>query len=155
MFQPRGSKGLNDFDVNNFKNGRRKYNFEHFIQFNWFLEELCHPSPCGPNTECTVINDVPTCSCLPGYHGQPLTGCKHECDSDRDCSGNQLCQNFKCAHSCQQGSCGAGALCEVFNHRPTCRCPEVISCYYAHMQFHGRLIRITKAIRTSPAALNV
>lgn len=25
------------------------------------------------------MNEVPVCSCLPGYRGSPLTGCHHEC----------------------------------------------------------------------------
>lgn len=29
--------------------------------------ELCSPSPCGSNSKCDVINNVPTCSCLSGY----------------------------------------------------------------------------------------
>lgn len=91
------------------------------------LEELCNPSPCGPNTECNVINNVPTCSCLPGYRGQPLTGCRHECEADTDCSGSMFCKNYKCVHACESGVCGSGAHCEVVNHRPVCKCPDVSS----------------------------
>ena len=65
--------------------------------FNWFslnksllfhfsivhsTEESCHTGgqwgPCGVNTKCEVVNGVPTCSCLRGYVGSPLSGCRHE-----------------------------------------------------------------------------
>lgn len=92
----------------------------------WFvcLEEQCRPSPCGQNTKCEVIGGTPTCSCLPGYTGSPLSGCRHECESDGECGGQEFCQNFKCASSCSQ--CGQGAQCaRVNNHRAVCECPKV------------------------------
>lgn len=35
------------------------------------------PGVCGLNAECNVINHSPSCSCIPGYTGDPLTAC-HE-----------------------------------------------------------------------------
>ena len=32
-------------------------------------------SPCGPNTNCQNKNHAAQCNCLPGYQGNPLTGC--------------------------------------------------------------------------------
>lgn len=33
------------------------------------------PGVCAPNAECTAINHQPTCSCQPGYTGDPFTYC--------------------------------------------------------------------------------
>lgn len=94
-----------------------------FSFFFHILEEQCHPSPCGLNTKCEVIKDIPTCSCLPGYVGNPLSGCRHECDHDGDCSARDMCKNFKCVPACEQ--CGIGATCNtVANHRAVCECPK-------------------------------
>lgn len=86
-------------------------------------EELCHPSPCGQNTRCEVINNVPTCSCLTGFTGSPLSGCRHECESDHECGGQESCKEFRCQSACSQ--CGDGAQCvRVQNHRAVCECPK-------------------------------
>lgn len=34
------------------------------------------PGVCGINAECRVGNHVPTCLCLPGYTGNPLSSCR-------------------------------------------------------------------------------
>jgi hypothetical protein len=95
----------------------------HFSQRIFHIDEACHPSPCGVNTKCEVVNYQPICSCLPSYKGNPITGCTHECDADHDCSSNQYCKNFKCQSACDL--CGKGALCNgVVNHRPQCECPK-------------------------------
>lgn len=33
------------------------------------------PGSCGFNTQCTVINHTPSCSCNPQYTGDPFQGC--------------------------------------------------------------------------------
>ena len=33
------------------------------------------PGTCGLNAECRVVNHAPSCSCLPGYTGNPLSSC--------------------------------------------------------------------------------
>jgi hypothetical protein len=30
---------------------------------------------CGINAKCQVINHLPTCTCLPGYRGDPFSAC--------------------------------------------------------------------------------
>lgn len=88
-----------------------------------FLEAACKPSPCGANTKCEVVNEVPVCSCLPGYRGSPLTGCRHECESDSECPNHLACSsNFRCENPCQ---CGENAECHVINHQAMCSCPTV------------------------------
>lgn len=34
------------------------------------------PGICGINAECIVSNHAPSCSCLPGYTGNPLSSCR-------------------------------------------------------------------------------
>lgn len=81
-------------------------------------EDLCNPSPCGPNTLCKDG----ICTCLPEYHGDPYRGCRPECTMNTDCSPNKACVNLKCINPCP-GTCGQAAVCDVVNHIPTCSCP--------------------------------
>lgn len=34
------------------------------------------PGVCGRNAQCNVINHSPSCSCLPGFTGNPSTSCR-------------------------------------------------------------------------------
>lgn len=79
----------------------------------------CSPSPCGANAEC--INGI--CTCIAEYHGDPYYGCKPECVLSTDCPRNKACMRNKCDDPCM-GTCGNGAVCEVFNHIPMCTCPS-------------------------------
>lgn len=81
--------------------------------------DLCNPSPCGPNAQCS--NGI--CTCAPEYHGDPYTGCRPECVLNSDCPRNKACSRNKCIDPCP-GTCGENARCEVINHIPTCSCPE-------------------------------
>lgn len=31
---------------------------------------------CGANAQCTVVNHAPSCACLPGFTGNPLSACQ-------------------------------------------------------------------------------
>lgn len=87
------------------------------------VEELhpCRPSPCGPSSECREINGHAVCTCVPGYLGTPPS-CRPECNVNSDCNLNEACSNQKCRNPCI-GTCGVGALCDVINHYPNCKCP--------------------------------
>ena len=76
----------------------------------------CLPSPCGLYSECRVVGDRPTCSCLPRMVGNPPY-CKPECSVSQECNPNQACVNQRCIEPCQ-GACGYEARCEVVNHSP-------------------------------------
>ena len=78
----------------------------------FFLDELCNPTPCGVNTKCRVENGRAICSCLPGYLGSPLTGCRHECERDSECNSGESCIQFKCKNPCIN-ACGQYASCEA------------------------------------------
>lgn len=87
------------------------------------IEAACKPSPCGENTQCEVINQVPVCTCLPGYRGSPLAGCRHECENDSECPQHLACSSsFRCESPCK---CGENAECQVVNHQAKCTCPKV------------------------------
>lgn len=87
------------------------------------IEAACKPSPCGENTQCEVINQVPVCTCLHGYRGSPLAGCRHECESDSECPQHLACSSsFRCESPCK---CGENAECQVINHQAKCTCPKV------------------------------
>jgi len=80
----------------------------------------CQPSPCGPNAICRVLNDVPSCSCLPQFIGIPPR-CRPECISNSECLSQQACINQKCRDPCP-GSCGRNAECRTVSHTPMCIC---------------------------------
>lgn len=97
-----------------------------FVQCNPIRDEVvtnpCHPSPCGPNSQCRAINGQGVCSCVPGYIGSPPT-CRPECIQNSECLLNEACSNQKCQDPCI-GTCGVGARCSVVNHSPICSCPS-------------------------------
>lgn len=81
----------------------------------------CIPSPCGPNAQCLVKGETPSCSCLPQYIGAP-PNCRPECVSNSECAGNKACINQKCQNPCP-GACAPNAECYVISHAPRCSCP--------------------------------
>lgn len=85
------------------------------------LTNPCNPSPCGPNSQCRVINEQAVCSCVPGFLGNPPT-CRPECITSSECPLSQACVNQKCIDPCP-GTCGISAKCQVVNHNPICGCP--------------------------------
>lgn len=81
----------------------------------------CLPSPCGPYSNCRVINDHAVCSCDINYTGTP-PACKPECIVSAECAQNKACINNKCNDPCP-GTCGINAKCQTINHNPICSCP--------------------------------
>lgn len=68
------------------------------------MQRPCHPSPCGPNSQCREINGQGVCSCIQGYIGSPPS-CRPECVINSECPLNEACINQKCIDPCP-GSCG-------------------------------------------------
>lgn len=85
------------------------------------VENPCHPTPCGSNSQCRQSNGQAVCSCVPGFIGSP-PNCRPECVVNSDCSPANECSNQKCRDPCP-GTCGIGAQCNVVNHHAVCRCP--------------------------------
>lgn len=84
------------------------------------IENPCVPSPCGPNSQCQVKGQLPSCSCLPNFIGSP-PNCKPECISNGECPYHLACKNMKCKDPCP-GTCGQNAQCNVISHTPQCIC---------------------------------
>lgn len=80
----------------------------------------CNPSPCGPNSQCRVVNEHAVCSCQANFVGSPPT-CRPECMISSDCPLEKACINSKCQDPCP-GTCGLNARCQVVNHNPICSC---------------------------------
>ena len=82
--------------------------------------ELCHPNPCGMNSQCRAVGEHEVCSCLPGFIGSPPS-CRPECVVSSECAQNRACINQKCVDPCIS-QCGQYARCHVVNHNPICSC---------------------------------
>lgn len=82
----------------------------------------CAPSPCGANSICQNIGQIPSCTCMPNYIGSP-PNCRPECVVNSECLPSLACIQQKCQDPCI-GSCGIGAICSVSRHTPMCTCPE-------------------------------
>lgn len=81
----------------------------------------CQPSPCGPYSQCRVVNEQAVCSCLPTYIGSP-PNCRPECVDSSECTLDRACINQKCNDPCPN-TCGLGAVCTTKHHNPICACP--------------------------------
>lgn len=82
----------------------------------------CFEDSCGENAECLPKDHGVECRCLPSYQGNPYVLCDQVfgCRSDNECPSSEACINGQCGSPCR---CGAYAICEVLNHKPTCQCP--------------------------------
>lgn len=82
----------------------------------------CEEDSCGDNAECVPVNHGISCRCPSGYDGDANIECLLVlgCRGDSECLGHEACINERCQTPCQ---CGPYALCEVLNHRATCKCP--------------------------------
>ena len=83
-------------------------------------ENRCNPSPCGPCSQCRVVNDQAVCSCLSTCIGSPPS-CRPECTVNEECTAQLACVNQKCLSPCP-GICGLNTQCRVVNHSPICTC---------------------------------
>lgn len=92
------------------------------VQLPAVTQNPCFPSPCGLNSECREIGNLPSCSCLPNYIGSP-PNCRPECSVNSDCTSNLACIREKCRDPCP-GSCGINAQCRIISHIPICNCIE-------------------------------
>ncbi|ROT61488.1 hypothetical protein C7M84_020740 [Penaeus vannamei] len=83
------------------------------------------PCDCGPNAECHVKNHRPICTCLPGFQGNPNTGCfKVGCSVNEECPLDKMCSNGVCVNPCLvRDPCDITAECYPEQHTAKCRCP--------------------------------
>lgn len=83
-------------------------------------ENVCAPSPCGPNSKCKEVSGQAVCSCLPSYIGTP-PACRPECVASSECPSQLACKDYKCVNPCPS-PCGLNTNCVVVNHSPICSC---------------------------------
>lgn len=106
----------------------------------------CVPSPCGPNSQCQVKGDTPSCSCLPEFIGSP-PNCRPECITNSECSYNKACINMKCKDPCP-GSCAVNAICQVISHAPTCHCqPGYVGNPFTYCSIQQGIMRLHYFLR--------
>ncbi|CAH2073961.1 unnamed protein product, partial [Iphiclides podalirius] len=65
---------------------------------------------CGVNTECTVTNHVPVCTCFKGYEGDPFSSCR------------QITKSPTPINPCEPSPCGPNSECHVVGERAACSC---------------------------------
>ncbi len=104
---------------------------------------VCQTRICGQLASCQAVNHNAVCSCLEGYTGNPREQCYKcrnflfvylrrnreitcfdstvaGCRSNNDCPAKEACINGQCVNPCR---CGVGAVCEIRDHSPICKCP--------------------------------
>lgn len=67
------------------------------------------PGTCGQNAECTVINHIPTCTCLTGYGGNAFVLCTPIKEPD-------------VTNPCNPSPCGSNSQCREINGQAVCSC---------------------------------
>uniref|UniRef100_A0A8D8VM32 Neurogenic locus Notch protein n=1 Tax=Cacopsylla melanoneura TaxID=428564 RepID=A0A8D8VM32_9HEMI len=87
------------------------------------------PNVCGINAECTVINHVPTCSCILGYIGDPFSSCRPE--PPKPLTPINPCDPSPCGPNSRCTLSSAGAVCSCLpgfiGSPPGCRPQCVVS----------------------------
>jgi hypothetical protein len=71
------------------------------------------PGTCGPNANCQVVNHVPSCTCIPGYTGDPFRFC------------NLIPPQptlEEPINPCQPSPCGPNSQCREVNGQAVCSC---------------------------------
>ncbi|KAK7075250.1 hypothetical protein SK128_022664 [Halocaridina rubra] len=93
--------------------------------YNSYCQDPCHTErPCAPTATCISVNHSTTCTCRPGYTGNPTTSCEPTgCLSSDECLNHEACYKGSCTDPCLINSpCGAGAICKVEQHIVSCIC---------------------------------
>lgn len=73
------------------------------------------PGVCGVRAQCSVINHIPTCTCEPGYIGDPFTICTLQPEVDTEPTVR---------NPCSPSPCGPNSLCRAINNQAVCTCQE-------------------------------
>lgn len=94
------------------------------------------PGTCGQNAVCQVVNHLASCTCIPGYTGDPFRYCNIEPVQCKKQNVLFLVAKFKTAfvivppevrNPCAPNPCGPNSLCREVNNQAVCSClPEFI-----------------------------
>lgn len=68
------------------------------------------PGTCGQDANCDVVNHIPTCSCLPGYEGDPFISCR------------PIKRIETPKQPCNPSPCGPNSICKINNEIAVCSC---------------------------------
>ena len=91
------------------------------------------PGTCGSNAECSVVNHGPSCTCIPGYEGNPFTACSPKVESKLSKNPNFYANNLTnllnlvredpiVQNPCQPSPCGPNSNCREVNNHAVCSC---------------------------------
>lgn len=72
------------------------------------------PGICGLNAQCQAINHVPTCSCIPGYVGDPFVTCRLQPVLEE--------KPREPTDPCNPSPCGPNSQCKALNGVGVCSC---------------------------------
>lgn len=72
------------------------------------------PGTCGQNAECQVVNHLPSCTCIPGYTGDPFRYCS-VIPSPKE-------EPLPPSNPCQPSPCGPNSQCRENNGQAICSC---------------------------------
>jgi hypothetical protein len=144
---------------------------------------VCQTRVCGRLASCQAVNHNAVCSCLEGYTGNPREQCYKckfflfrfiltriveyiyilniltvaGCRSNNDCPAKEACINGQCVNPCR---CGVGAVCEIRDHNPICKCPpgtvgnpsSGCTCNYYYKN-HNKITKNTFIFFNSPCSI--
>ena len=90
------------------------------------------PGTCGINAECRVVNHAPSCSCIPGYTGEPLRICNlvqpSKISSFHILPDTSvffaIVEEEPPQNPCQPSPCGPYSQCREINNHAVCSCQQ-------------------------------
>ncbi|XP_049964679.1 neurogenic locus notch homolog protein 4-like [Schistocerca serialis cubense] len=71
------------------------------------------PGTCGPNADCQVVNHLPSCTCRPGYTGDPFRYCTVQASEPVVAEPGD---------PCSPSPCGPNSQCRQVNGQAVCSC---------------------------------
>jgi hypothetical protein len=98
--------------------------------FNTKCVDPC-PGSCGLNADCRVVYHSPTCSCKPGFTGNPTQYCREIPLSKFQIVEKEFCLNYNHNYKsvqaepidpCNPSPCGLYSNCHVIDGRAVCSC---------------------------------
>eukprot|EP00095_Tigriopus_kingsejongensis_P012598 maker-scaffold642_size120736-snap-gene-0.27 protein:Tk12598 transcript:maker-scaffold642_size120736-snap-gene-0.27-mRNA-1 annotation:"GH13743" len=90
------------------------------------------PCDCAVGANCRVSNHKTTCTCPPGFTGDPYSRDDPPrppiltvgCEGNHECPDSHACINSRCVDPCISNPCKNGATCTVNKHEIFCACPN-------------------------------
>lgn len=86
------------------------------------------PGTCGQNSNCQVVNHIPSCICIPGYTGDPFRYClpapqrKLICHESHGFINMVISAITVSENPCNPTPCGPNSQCKEINDQAVCSC---------------------------------